>query len=127
MRNSILQIVMLSACTLVTSLALAQADPPQLSSAAKQAQASVSRELPRTPVAPSIHRILSPDYSGIDDGTAEEAIGLPDGGDLIVLNKFPTPPQPPTLVSIYIAWGSPFFPDPSLNGLSYTAVLWKDS
>ena len=31
-----------------------------------------------------------------------------------------------SLVSIYIAWGSPFFPDPSLNGLSYTAVVWRD-
>ena len=128
MQNATLQIVMLSACTLVTSLALAQADPAQLSSAAKEAPASpVSRELPSTPVAPSIHRIPFADYYGIDDGTAEDAIGLPNGGDLIVLNEFPTPPSPVTLVSIYIAWGSPFFPDPSLNGLSYTAVLWEDS
>ncbi len=127
MQNGTLQIVMLSACTLVTSLAPAQAGPAQLSSAVKQAQVSpVTRELPSTPVAPSIHRIPFADFYGIDDGTAEDAIGLPNGGDLIVLNEFPTPPSPPTLVSINIAWGSPFFPDPSLNGLSYTAVIWRD-
>ncbi len=128
MQNSTLQIVILSACTWVTSLALAQAGPAQITSAAKQAQVSpVNWELPPTPLSPSIHRILFADFYGIDDGTAEEAIGLPSGGDLIVLNEFPTPPSWPTLTSIYIAWGSPFFPDPSLNGLSYTAVLWGDS
>src|SRR4029077_7963267 len=28
--------------------------------------------------------------------------------------------------SISIAWGTPAFPDPTLNGLAYTAVLWSD-
>ena len=62
----------------------------------------------------------------IDDGTAEEGVGLTIGGDLICLNEFTVVPGSATITSISIAWGSPSFPDPSLNGLPYTAVLWSD-
>lgn len=62
----------------------------------------------------------------IDDGTAENETGLVLGGDLICLNEFTAIPGSETITSISIAWGSPVFPDPSLNGLPYTAVLWSD-
>jgi hypothetical protein len=120
---------MQSACTLVASLALAQAGPAQFSSAAKQFQDSqVRSELPSTLLPPSIHRMLTYGLTqAIDDGSAETALGLSGGGDFIALNEFeayPTPDLPITSVSI--AWGSPALPDPSLDGLSYTAVIWSD-
>ena len=128
MKHPNMQIVMQSACILVASLALAQAEPAQLSSAAKQTPASnVTRKLSPTLGFPLIHRILDGLVLKIDDGTAESAFGFSSGGDLIALNGFesyPTPDLPITSVSI--AWGTPVLPDPSLNGLSYTAVIWSD-
>jgi len=62
----------------------------------------------------------------IDDGTAEDAVGLTLGGDVIALNEFTVIPGAETITDIQIAWGTPAFPDPSLNGLSYTAILWSD-
>jgi hypothetical protein len=62
----------------------------------------------------------------IDDGTAEDSIGLTAGGALICLNSFPVAGGNNLITSISIAWGTPAFPDPSLDGLAYTAVLWSD-
>ena len=62
----------------------------------------------------------------IDDGSAEDAIGLTGGGDVIALNEFAVVPGNETITSVSIAWGTAAFPDPSLNGLSYTAVIWSD-
>lgn len=62
----------------------------------------------------------------LDDGTAENGVGLIAGGDIIELNEFAVIPGSETITSISIAFGTPLFPDPSLNGLSYTAILWSD-
>jgi hypothetical protein len=62
----------------------------------------------------------------IDDGTAEDSVGLTAGGALICLNSFPIEGGNSFFTSISIAWGTPAFPDPSLDGLPYTAVLWDD-
>jgi hypothetical protein len=62
----------------------------------------------------------------IDDGTAEDSIGLTAGGNLLCLNSFPVTAGNNIITSISIAWGTPAFPDPSLDGLAYTAVLWSD-
>lgn len=61
-----------------------------------------------------------------DDGTAEDAIGLSSGGDLIAINHFTVSGGNNMIMSISIAWGTPNFPDLSLNGLTYRAVLWND-
>src|SRR5882724_10281344 len=61
----------------------------------------------------------------IDDGMAEDSVGLTSGGNLLCLNSFTTGSDN-TILSISIAWGTPSFPDPTLNGLPYTAVLWND-
>jgi hypothetical protein len=46
---------------------------------------------------------------------------------VIALNEFEAFPVPGLpLTSVSIAWGSPLSPDPSLNGLSYTALVWSD-
>src|SRR5437764_7057590 len=62
----------------------------------------------------------------IDDGTAEDSIGLTAGGTFVSCNSFPVTGGNNVITSISIAWGTPAFPDPSLNGLPYTAVLWSD-
>jgi len=75
----------------------------------------------------SMARVLLPDeVYQIDDGSAEDAVGLTLGGDVIVLNQFDVIAGSETITSINMAWGTPAFPDPSLNGLHYTAVLWDD-
>src|SRR6476659_4235129 len=62
----------------------------------------------------------------IDDGTAEDSIGLTSGGTFVACNSFPVTGGNNVITSISIAWGTPAFPDPTLNGLPYTAVLWSD-
>src|SRR6476619_4168021 len=62
----------------------------------------------------------------IDDGTAEDSVGLTNGGNLLVLNSFPVSGGNNVITSISIAWGTPAFPDPTLNGLPYTVGLWSD-
>src|SRR5947207_9354492 len=63
-------------------------------------------------------RSLIPDSAYmIDDGTAEDSVGLTNGGEIVSLNTFAVIPGEETIAHIVIAWGTPFFPDPSLNGL----------
>src|SRR5438874_5407505 len=75
--------------------------------------------------ASAIHNIPLFTYV-IDDGTAEDSVGLTNGGSFVALNSFPVTGGNNLITSISIAWGTPFFPDPSLDGLPYTAVLWSD-
>src|SRR4029077_3477535 len=51
---------------------------------------------------------------------------LTAGGSLVALNSFPVSGGNNVITSISIAFGTPLFPDPTLNGLPYTAVLWSD-
>ena len=62
----------------------------------------------------------------IDDGTAEDSVGYPRGSTFVACNSFPVTGGNNVITSISIAWGTPAFPDPTLNGLPYTAVLWSD-
>ena len=62
----------------------------------------------------------------IDDGTAEDSVGLTAGGTFVSCNEFTVSGGNNVITSISIAWGTPAFPDPTLNGLTYTAVLWSD-
>ena len=62
----------------------------------------------------------------IDDGTAEDSIGLTSGGNFVAVNSFPVSGGNNVITSISIAWGTPAFPDPTLNGLPYTVGLWSD-
>ena len=62
----------------------------------------------------------------IDDGTAEGSVGRIIVGELLCLNSFPVTGGDNLITAISIAWGRTNPPDPSLNGLPYTAVLWSD-
>jgi len=132
MKTPTLQKVILTAVALVASLALsAQAGRPTLSTATKtngsrggQRAASASQS---TGHSNSWHKILFPNSTYmIDDGSAEDAIGLTSGGDIISLNEFAVIPGSETITTVSIAWGTPAFPDPSLNGLPYTVCIWSD-
>jgi hypothetical protein len=62
----------------------------------------------------------------IDDGTAEDSVGYNSGSTFVACNSFPVTGGNNVITSISIAWGTPAFPDPTLNGLPYAAVLWSD-
>jgi hypothetical protein len=62
----------------------------------------------------------------IDDGTAENGVGLTSGGSFIAVNEFPVIAGSNIINSISIAFGTPAFPEPTLNGLAYTAAIWSD-
>ncbi len=84
----------------------------------------------RSPATPKVNRLLrallpSSVYM-LDDGTSENSIGLTAGGEIVCLNEFVVIPGSETITSINIAWGTPTFPDPSLNGLPYTVAVWSD-
>ncbi len=126
MKHPTLQKVSLAAMALVTCFALsAQAGRPTLSTAkskhgAKSQHFSLSAK-GATHQSPADFTYLVP-----DDGTAEDAIGLTLGGDVISLNEFAVIPGAETIDSVSIAWGTPVFPDPSLDGLPYTVAIWSD-
>ena len=62
----------------------------------------------------------------IDDGTAEDSVGLTSGGTFVACNEFTVSGGNNVITSISIAFGTPLFPDPTLNGLPFTAALWSD-
>ncbi len=56
----------------------------------------------------------------LDDGTAEDGIGLAPPGDLIWLNQFEVLAGQEIIVKISAAFG------PGVNGKPYTVALWRD-
>jgi hypothetical protein len=65
----------------------------------------------------------------IDDGTMEDAVGFGDGTqnfEAIAFNQFDVIPGSDMITSVEIAWGTPAFPDPSLNGEPVTIGVWSD-
>ena len=129
MKYPTLRKVMLTTMALVASLALsAQAGRPTLS-AAKQQQGkrTGAKHFPFSAqkAGGGHHSPLDFIYQ-LDDGTAEDAVGLTAGGDIISLNEFTVVPGSETILSVEIAWGTPAFFDPSLDGLPYTVAIWSD-
>lgn len=57
-----------------------------------------------------------------DDGTAENAIGLTQGGSFAWANQFNVTAGNEVLTAIRVAFGTPL----SINGLAVTAFLWDD-
>jgi hypothetical protein len=133
MKHPTLQKVTLTAMALVSCLALsAQAGKPSISSA-KQKQGSQKRD-PLSSAArfagkPS-HKVRSLDSTYmIDDGTAEDAVGFGDGVsniEALWFNQFDVIPGQTTITSVSVAWGTPAFPDPTLNGEPVTIAIWSD-
>ena len=62
----------------------------------------------------------------IDDGTAENAIGLTGGGDVMWLNAFEVVEGAGTITSIYTAWGSEGGTGQPPSGAPATAYVYED-
>ncbi len=119
MKHPILHKVALTTVALLASLALSARGGPASLSTARQTHGSSNTK--------SFHQLLFPASTYmIDDGTAEDAIGLTLGGDVIALNEFDVLPGADQISSVSIAWGTAAFPDPSLNNLIYSAIVWQD-
>ncbi len=110
---------------LVSLLALAVAGPCSARAGSGLESASQFRS-PALPAAGWNHLLFPDSTYMIDDGTSEDVIGLTIGGDLICLNEFAVIPGADMINSVSIAWGAPLFFDPSLDGLTYTAIIWSD-
>ena len=120
MKYPTLQKVTLTAMALVASLALCSRASAQALSSARHTNGTAKSVNP-------IHRLLFPASTYmIDDGSAEDAIGLTAGGDTICLNEFAVIPGSESISSVSIAWGTPAFFDPSLDGMPYTVAIWSD-
>ncbi|MDR9402506.1 MAG: hypothetical protein RI580_03605 [Halothece sp. Uz-M2-17] len=65
----------------------------------------------------------------IDDGTAENAIGLTEGGDALWLNSFTAQPNSQVVTGISLTWGTPAFAGANgiANGDPTTVYLYGDS
>jgi hypothetical protein len=128
MKYPTLQKVVLLTVALTSSLALSvQAGGRASLSTAKQTHGPGNGGgHPSTSARSSGHVMLPASTYVLDDGTAEDSIGLTLGGDIISLNEFAVIPGSETIDSVSIAWGTPAFFDPSLDGLPYTIAIWSD-
>ena len=119
MKSPILHKISLTIVILLGALAVnARAAGPLSSASQRHRTASPHRSV--------FPRLWPDEIYAIDDGVTEEPIGLTAGGDMICLNEFAVVPGAETITSVSIAWGSPTFFDPTLDGLPYLAVLWSD-
>lgn len=63
----------------------------------------------------------------LDDGMAEDSVGLTNGGDFIWLNSFSVTNNNRLVLSISVAFGAPSGANnAALNGLPFTVYLWSD-
>ncbi len=62
----------------------------------------------------------------IDDGSANLAIGIDPGEDMVWFNRFPVEPGGEVINSVSAAYGRPGLAQ-ALNGLSVTILLYQDS
>jgi hypothetical protein len=84
----------------------------------------------RADKASALARILSPlaTYQ-IDDGTAEDAVGFGNGIqnlEAVWFNQFDVIPGQTSISTVSVAWGTPFFPDPAMDGTPITIGIWSD-
>ena len=124
MTKSILQKFTLAMMSLLLSLALsAQAGKPSVSSARQKHGSSNQSINP-------IHKLLFPDATYMfDDGSAEDSVGFGNGSqnfESLWFNQFAVLPGQTAITAVEVAWGTPLFPDPSLNGQPVTVAVWSD-
>ena len=78
----------------------------------------------------ALARILAPlaTYM-IDDGTAEDAVGFGNGVqnfEALWFNQFDVIPGQTLISTVSVAWGTPNFPDPAMDGTPVTIGVWSD-
>jgi MYXO-CTERM domain-containing protein len=64
----------------------------------------------------------------LDDGTAENSVGLSGGGTIAGINFFAVSGGDNVITSVEVAWGSPAFPNaaPPLIGLPFNYHVWAN-
>lgn len=64
----------------------------------------------------------------LDDGTAENSVGLTNGGTIAGINFFAVSGGNNVITSVEVAWGSPAFPNagPALIGLPFNYHVWAN-
>jgi hypothetical protein len=65
----------------------------------------------------------------IDDGTAENSVAWGNGSqndEALWFNQFDVIPGQTMISTVSVAWGTPNFPDPSMDGTPITIGIWSD-
>jgi len=115
--------ITLTAAALLTSFALAAHGGSAKVLSARQLYGSNRSVNP-------IHRLLFPASTYmVDDGTAEDTVEFGNGEqnfEALWLNQFDVIRGQTTIASVSIAWGTPNFPDPDINGTPVVLAIWSD-
>lgn len=118
-----LQKVTLAAAALLTSFAISAHGGPAQVSTVRHVNGSSKSVNP-------IHRLLFPASTYmIDDGGSEDAVGFGNGAqnfESLWFNQFDVIPGQTTIASVSVAWGTPAFPDPAIDGTPATIAIWSD-
>src|SRR5947207_11524547 len=87
----------------------------------------------RSPVAKMAARLLHPLIPNsvymIDDGTAEDAVAWGNGvqnDEALWFNQFDVIAGQTMISTVSVAWGTPVFPDPAMDGTPVTIAIWSD-
>src|SRR6266480_3578066 len=87
----------------------------------------------RSPVAKMAARLLHPLIPNsvymIDDGTAEDAVAWGNGvqnDEALWFNQFDVIAGQTMISTVSVAWGTPVFPDPAMDGTPVTIGIWSD-
>ena len=132
MKYPTLQKVVLTTMALVASLALsAQAGTrANVSSARQTLNHQQQQDGPRSPAMTARQMWHGPNATyQIDDGTAEDAVGFGNGAqnfESLWFNQFDVIPGNEMITSVEVAWGTPVFPDPTMDGTPVTIAVWSD-
>jgi hypothetical protein len=122
MTNTTLQKITLTTMSLLATFAL--------SAHAGTASLSAAKHQPGYRAVMKAARVFLPfAVYQIDDGTMEDAVGFGDGVsniEALWFNQFNVIPGQTSIASVSVAWGTPAFPDPSLNGEPVTIGIWSD-
>src|SRR5215831_11592237 len=84
---------------------------------------------PATRVNRLLRSLLPNSVYMIDDGTAENGVGFGNGSqnfEALWFNQFEVIAGQTSITTVSVAWGTPFFPDPSNNGTAVTIAIWSD-
>src|SRR5215467_7197000 len=85
----------------------------------------------RTPVktARLLRSLIPNSVYMLDDGSAEDGVGFGNGAqnfESLWMNQFDVIAGQTLITTVSVAWGTPFFPDPSNNGTPVTIAIWSD-
>ena len=84
---------------------------------------------PATRVNRLLRSLLPNSVYMLDDGSTEDGVGFGNGSqnfESLWMNQFDVISGQTLITTVSVAWGTPFFPDPSNNGTPVTIAIWSD-